>query len=331
MKNHAWRWWYGLVSLWAACLCAPLTHAETSAQNRAAAEVLFNEAGQLFRQGKYEEACDKLSNSQKLDPAVGTLLNLARCYEKIGKTASAWIAFVDAATAAKAAGQSEREEAARQGANRLAPVVPKLSIQVPEPSAVSGLEILRNGEAVPEAMWNTASPTDPGEHVIEAKAPGKKPWSARVHLDASKEETVTVPALEDGPKPDQPGEAKRSGFGTQRVIALVTAGVGVAGLGVGSAFGLMAKSDRDRADETCSGNTCSDKAGLDANDRAIQRATLSTIFVSAGAACLVGGAVLWFTAPKSSKPSDTAEPKGVARVAPLLARDVQGLVVEGRF
>ena len=113
------RWLFRSAWLGALLLAfAPAARAETSTQNRAAAEVLFNEAGQLFRQGKYEAACQKLASSEKLDPAVGTQLNLARCYEKIGKTASAWIAFVDAAATAKSAGQAEREASAREAHKR---------------------------------------------------------------------------------------------------------------------------------------------------------------------------------------------------------------------
>jgi len=322
----------GVASLGVALVAlAPAAQAETSTQNRAAAEVLFNEAGQLFRQGNYAAACEKLASSQKLDPAVGTQLNLARCYEKIGKTASAWIAFVDAAATAKAAGQAEREASAREGASRLESLVPKLLIQVPEATLVEGLEITRNGEPVPQDMWNVESPTDPGDHEIKVKAPHKVPWSATVHLEAKKLETISVPPLEAGPAESEPGAAP-SGLGTQRILALVSAGVGVGGLAAGTVFGLGAKSALDDANKTCSGSTCNDQPGLDANETAQQKATLSTIFFSAGAACLVGGAILWFTAPSgAAKPSDEAARAGVSGVAPLLGGDTRGLLVEGRF
>jgi hypothetical protein len=305
-------------------------HAETSTQRRAAAEVLFKEGGQLFREGKFEAACVKLARSQELDPAVGTLLNLARCYEKIGRTASAWVSFVDAASAAKAAGQTEREEVARAGANRLAGVIAKLSIQVPDAVAVEGLEITRDGEALPPAMWNVASPTDPGDHVIEVKAPNKKPWSTKVHLEPAKEETINVPPLVDAPREARTG-AQASGLGTQRIAAIVTAGVGVASIGAGSLFGILAKSDASRANETCSGKTCSDQGGLDANNRALTKANLATIFIGAGAACVAGGAVLWFTAPSREQKRGSGSGASFATVVPLVDASTRGVLVEGRF
>src|SRR6188508_1232334 len=72
---------------------------------RAAAEALFIEGRRLVAEGKTAEGCAKFAESQALDPGVGTLLNLARCYERIGRTASAWTTYREAASRAQAAGQ----------------------------------------------------------------------------------------------------------------------------------------------------------------------------------------------------------------------------------
>lgn len=330
-----WRW-----SVMAACalsiVClSSVARAESSEQRRATAEALFNEAGSLFKQGNYVAACDKLAKSQRLDPAVGTLLNLGRCYEKIGRTASAWLAFVDAASAAKSAGQTERGEVARQGVARLAPLVPKLLVKVPDEIATDDLEISRSGESVPKALWNIASPTDPGDHEIEVKAPGKKSWSKKIHLDPAKQETVEIPVLEDDPtqaKGKHAAEKAKSGLGTQKILALVTGGVGVVGLGVGGGLFLSARSDAKRANEGCEGSTCQDTESLSANDRALKKANLATIFLSAGAGLLVGGTVVWLTAPSQQDVKrGRVGPFRQAAVTPVLDRSMSGLLVEGRF
>lgn len=330
-----WRW-----SVMAACAMSivcltSVVRAESSEQRRATAEALFNEAGSLFRQGNYIAACDKLAQSQRLDPAVGTLLNLGRCYEKIGRTASAWLAFVDAVNAAKTAGQTERGEVARQGVTRLAPLVPKLHLKVADDAATEGLEISRGGEVVPKALWNVASPTDPGDHEIEVKAPGKKPWSKQIHLEPAKQVTVEVPLLEDDPtqsKGIHGTEKGKSGLGTQRILALVTGGVGVVGVGVGTGFFLSARTDAKAANEHCEGATCDDSESLSANDRALKKANLATIFLGAGAALLAGGTVLWLTAPsqQEAKHGQLRPFKG-AVVTPVFDRRMSGLLVEGRF
>ena len=71
--------------------CMSLVALPVGAQsNKATAEALFTEGRALATSGKCAEAIPKFQASQKLDPGVGTLLNLAECYEQVGKTASAW-------------------------------------------------------------------------------------------------------------------------------------------------------------------------------------------------------------------------------------------------
>ena len=63
--------------------------AEPSAADRSAAQALFEQARDLMKQDKAAEACPKLEESQRLDPGVGTQFNLAECYVKMHRTASA--------------------------------------------------------------------------------------------------------------------------------------------------------------------------------------------------------------------------------------------------
>src|SRR5882757_8415497 len=100
-----------------------------------AARALFGEARKLMAQGKYEQACPKLEESLKLDAGIGTAFNLADCWEHVGKTASAWARFLDVATAAKNAGQADREKVARARAASLEPHLPRLTITVAAPEA----------------------------------------------------------------------------------------------------------------------------------------------------------------------------------------------------
>jgi len=59
-------------------------------QRAAVAEELFDQGRRLSGIGRYAEACAHFANSERLDHGVGTLLNLADCYEKNGQTASAY-------------------------------------------------------------------------------------------------------------------------------------------------------------------------------------------------------------------------------------------------
>ena len=74
----------------------------------ARAELLFEEGRQLMAAGRYAEACVKLAGSERQDPAVGTLLNLGTCEEKIGDKAGACAHYRTAQQLAQAAGQTDR-------------------------------------------------------------------------------------------------------------------------------------------------------------------------------------------------------------------------------
>jgi hypothetical protein len=318
--------------------------AEPSAQDRAAAETLFSEAGASYQKGRYPEACAKLAESHKLDPAVGTLLNLARCYEKMGRTATAWLTFLDAASAAKRAHQQEREISARQAADALAPSLPRLTVEVAR--ELAGLEIKRDGTVLPVALWNSSAPVDPGEHEIECVAPGKKPWSTRIRAELGKVTTVSIPALDDAPKSvatteSRPGSgdvtadvdiaSAASARSSRHVVALVTGGVGIVGLGVGAAFGLAAKADGDAVKQACPASYCDD-ATIQRNASAHDKATVSTIAFAAGGAALVTGVVLWFTAPAvPTRDSKAAARRGAIAVLPWVDRDGAALSVAGAW
>src|SRR4051812_16548065 len=70
------------------------------ATDRPEAEALFDQGRRLLAAGNYAAACPKLEASNRLDPGIGTMLNLGDCYEKNGQTASGWAAFREAAAAA---------------------------------------------------------------------------------------------------------------------------------------------------------------------------------------------------------------------------------------
>src|SRR5688572_30490055 len=138
----------------------------------AAARALFGEGRDLMEAERFEEACPKFEESLRLDHGMGTQFNLAHCWEKVGRSASAWALFLDVAAAARAGNQPEREAAARERAKALEPKLTRLRVTLTDPAADT--KVMRDDQEIGRAAWGMAVPVDPGDHVIRVTASGKE-------------------------------------------------------------------------------------------------------------------------------------------------------------
>jgi len=280
-----------------------------SSESAAAAETLFQDARRLIADKRYVEACPKFAASQRLAPAVGTLLNLGDCYERLGKTASAWATFVEAASSAQRANRPDREQTARARASAVEAKLSRLTLQADE--SIPGLLVKRDGVAVEEAALGVAVPLDPGAHQLEASAPGKKKWSSTIEVPPAKQLHVFIPALEDEPPPQVPPPPRSAGIldpkvdeappsdssKTRRVVGISLVGLGVVGLGTGTFFGLKANSSWSDAKDQCHGGNQCNQDGVSFASDAKSAGNISTVAFIVGAVALVTGAVLLITAP----------------------------------
>lgn len=297
-------------------LGAPAVAAEPTASQRATAEALFEQASALVDQGRFPEACEKLAASQELDPGLGTLLYLADCYERAGRTASAWALFREVQARARRASEPDREQIATERANALDGKLSRLELRVAPSRRVAGLELALRGAAVPSASWNVALPVDPGTVRLEARAPGKKPWSLQVDIQPGPSaRTVELPELaaqatEQGlvSRPVSEPVADRSTGSAQRSAGWLLGGAGLVGLAVGGFFGYRAYAKNKSSMGECRAdapNACSAE-GTSLRDDAATAARLSTIITAAGAMLAVGGATLVLTAPSPLPEAETA-------------------------
>lgn len=316
----------------------------------ATAESLFREAKDLMSQGNYAEACDKLEASYAIEETLGTLLNLANCHELEGRTATAWAEFLRAAGVARSAGQAERERIARERAEQLEPKLMRLQVEVPPEVRVEGLVVERDGVPIEEAAWGSAIPVDPGQHVVTARAPGKQTSEDTVQLlddgetvlyelpllaPLAEPEPTPPPAavnVEPAPLPPSPTSdslvADSDTGSGQRTLGIVVGAVGAAGLAAGSVFGVLAKNEWDDAEAAgCGTGTCPTSDGQQSSEDANRFATFGTIGMAGGGALLLGGIVLYLTAPSNSgAAASSSEPWVAAGVAPgRLSFEVKGV------
>jgi hypothetical protein len=266
---------------------------------RALAETLFREGKELMARKAYDDACPKLAESQRLDPADGTLIALAICHEAQHRTATAWAEFVEAETSSRKSGRADRVKFARARIDALEPLLARLTVQVA--ASGKGVEVMRDGLPMSEATWGSSVPVDPGLHVIEATAPGKKPWREQVNIEHDGDrKTVVVPTLEDEAKELLPQAAghtapappeKRS-----RVPIYAAAGAGVVAVAAGTFFGLEAFARQGDVDRLCPSGVCTNARGFEANDDAKRAADASTIAFALGAVALGLAAYLFLRA-----------------------------------
>jgi hypothetical protein len=325
----------------------PATNAESDATKPSAAkpdpakpaatkaDETFNAGHQLLKSGNFADACPKFEESQRADPASGTLLALAYCQELSGLLASACSNYRAAAELAAKEGQTERQQAATARAEALSKRVSTLTVEVPvELTRQAGLLIKRDGIALDRTAYNVAIPLNGGTHAIEVSAPGYEGWAAAVTLqNEADHKRLALPVLEHENAPFIPLTAERGNAhphppgrvpapaeeNTIRVMrqASMAMGIGSAvAVGFGITFGIAAKSRNDASnrDGHCDATGC-DVYGSERRSAALDAATISTwSFVTAGALG-AGALVLYFGAEAKSARLTTSVVDGSPRVS----------------
>jgi len=280
-----------------------LTAAGTAAAQEDTAEWHFREGRKAMDAGNLVEACASFAESHRLEPAAGTLLNLAECHERRGLLASAAATYKEAAVAAALRRRTDWEQLALARFEALRPRVPILTIRTPSPSRVPGLAVTLDGRAITVSDRDTRELIDPGHHTIAASAPGRTPWTYGVDIAKGASTVVDVPALREV-RAEHPAPATHEEGGWMRPVGFAAGGVGIAALAFGAVAGFVAIGGRDDAVKNCPQypSVCT-AAGTDANETAQGWATASTLGIGAGVLLLGAGAALVLLAPKARTPA----------------------------
>jgi len=301
----------------------PLANAQTTSQTlKQASDTLFEEGRSLFENGDYAGAAKKLEEARKIRDTTGAKLLLAKCYEKLGKLASARALFMDVLRDIGPEPSDEkavrRSQDATAGLAAIEPRLSRLTIKVPaEVVRIPGLVVIQDGTALLPKEWGIAAPVDPGVHMIEVTALGKEPWKTTseivgenqaitVHVEPpwvefakreenSKSESVakTVPEKKPGdektpdpaPSPSSPSSSRALGG-----LGVAGVGLGVVGLVLSGYFTYQASSSNTESNAgNCDGRDHCNQAGYDLRMEALASGDKATAFFVAGGALLVGG------------------------------------------
>jgi hypothetical protein len=320
----------GLVGFGLIALALPGRARAQSSIDLPIAQALFEEARTSMNAGRYDEACPRLSESQRLDPATGTLLNLAVCHEKQGKMATAWAEYNDVVAASRTAGNAERQRIAMERIREIEPKLCRISFVSTGAKTQDALVIKLDGVELGPAAMGTAIPVDPGVHEVEVNAKGRKPWSGKVVLTgsgASSVMTVLTPEDDTDASPavsqvDSPPPPKNNGLNH---LAYVAGATGVAALGAGAYFGFRAKAEWDERNAHCPANVC-DETAVSASSRARTLAFGADCAIAAGLVSLGVAAYFFLSSGRGSSPASISRPVGF-----WITQDRAQLTWQGEF
>ncbi len=306
------------------------------------ADKLFQKAKKLHSEKKYAEACPTYEEVDKTDPAIGSKLNVAKCYEDWGRLATAYNWYVQADKMATDA-KDERAPKIKEVIEELDVNVPRMTIKIPDgadPDIVDTLTL--DGQPIPEAWHNTLQRIDPGPHVIEFVVDGqKKKKMAPVERGGESELTLDIPKgvgkkprppkKKDGEVTPPPVVSTPDPGKTRRYLGIGIGSAGVVAVGVASIITLSARSKyKDALADHCMGSTSGcDATGFKLTHDARSRANVATVVTLIGVAAIAGGAVLYFTAPNAPAPN-TEKPVALY-VSPTIDTTGGGFVVGGSF
>jgi len=308
-------------------LAGSTARADAAGHERAVA--LFEEGGKLLESGHCAEAIPKLRESLEAESSVGARGALSAC-DEASDPANAWRILKEAASLATA-NRDDRLQSIEARAASLEKALPTIRVSVPtvlldEPA----FELHMDGKPIDKSYLRSGVlVTTAGAHQLDATAPMRH-WSATVNADVKAPGQTRVLMEPDAcqsrvdytlPPPEPAGSSRR-------MLGLTIGGVGVAGIATGAIFGVIALNKRNAIQNACGGNmgNCSAPAGSLDLDRQSEKttATVSTVAFIAGGAALVGGGLLYFTAPSATK-------TGQLRIAPQVGKKDAALSVMGAW
>lgn len=305
------------------------------------AAAAFQEGRRLIDAGSCDLAVPKLRESLQYESSIGARLSIADCIEK-GDPLGAWRVLKEA-SALSLINHDDRLAVAEQRAQGLQSRVAMITFKLPPGAELAGFELRVDGDLVDRYLYRTGYATTPGRHVVEATTGAGSPSprrfvgsvnaetgvQAHVDVDLRRDDCKTAPGV--GPAAAYAPVVGEDRGSSRRSLALAIGALGIAGVATGVVFGLLTLDRKDSIEGTCGGsvgNCAAPPGSVDAETEAAKTsAAISTVGFAVGGAALVGGAVLYITAPRSS----SQPPRTGVRVSPQAQRGGAGLGIGGTF
>jgi hypothetical protein len=293
--------------------------ADPTAADKETSRALYGQGMAALEAHDYHSAERACGGAHALVRAPTSAACWARALEGLGRLVEARDAFLEAARFPPAPDEpgvfTNAREASRLEGEALAKRIPSLTLVVSGPLAGTALQVTIDGRAVPSETARLARKTDPGTHAISVAASGFTPATVDVQLGEGEDRRVdvvlrpasagplgpavpsTTAVLPAAPNPDQTSGPGGWSRGSAHTLALVSGGLGIVGLGVGTAFGLEASSKKSQYEQHQINGRCIDEQCVTISKDAASAGNVSTVAFVAGGVLAAAGVALWLTAP----------------------------------
>jgi hypothetical protein len=301
----------------------PGTSAPSAADLESARE-LFKEGRELRQSGDVRRALDRFKAAHAYGQTPVTALELGRTHIQLGELVEGREVLLSVARMKVQADETDKSAQARAEAADLADDakkrIPTLSVKLTGVTSDAGVQLTVDGFAVPIVGLTGIRKANPGKHVVVARA-GTHEETRNVDLEEGKTQDLAIDLAGTGAAAALPPVVVGDTSGKKiSPVTWIGLGVGVVGIGVGTAFGVIALGKASKVSDACNGTHCPPSTKSDV-DSGRTSATISTIGFAVGGAGVVAAAVGYFVL---SKPSASA-----LSVTPFVTANGAGL--DGRF
>lgn len=265
-----------------------------------------------------------LERSHRLQPTLATLLNLGLCHRYSGHLATAHEYYRQAEVKATLENDSKRRDFAHEEAAALSAQRASLTLRISgNPDATLAVRI--DDVVQPREVWERPMFIDAGEHRISVDAGANQSWQGSVQVVDGNKHLVVIPEFKpQGAPPSVAPEPRRptalpapipapappqevaSGPSALRVVAVSTAGAGLAALGVSLVYTIFASNTYEDSNDLCNRDNVCTPMGVDLREKAHAHATRATVFGISGAVALAGGVAMWFLSAPAKRPESAS-------------------------
>jgi tetratricopeptide (TPR) repeat protein len=299
--------WWSLVG-WIACMAAVTSSERAHAQETQAAESseythTIEQAVEQFRAREFDRARELFQAAHKLQPSARTLRGVGLTDFESGRYA---IAIAELTASLK---ETRKPLDAQQRIEIQAVIAHASGFVGTLEVSVTPKEATLSVDGVP--VSGESLQLDAGDHALRASAPGYVDAEQQVRVlpaDLTRAVLALAPVAASASDP----VATRSDS-TQQTAAWIVGSIGVAGVIVGSIFGVRSILKHNESDRYCGKDGCIDPRGVSAMDAARSAGDVSTVAFVAGGLALGVGTVLLLTSPSNDE-NDTERSQSAIRL-----------------